>query len=291
MGLFLTGQKKMAAFSFLEITYDPFISRQEDVYHRLESLGFVHRSQHAMDFVGFWSLGNCILMVREESIEATPRLSGIGFLGTVNDIDALDAEFDPSCDFFKVVNPNGLDTYIIQENQIKHSLELSYVVKDALTISNKQLKSISGIKIPFWSIEMIEHYEALGFKIVSDSDKYTTMLSQQNSFTLLCCKDKLETKTTLICDTDDIFNATAYFFANGFELREFDIGNELNFGNKLNFKINSYNCKAWGTQNSYTIENILENVTPDVDIIFRQRKNYLKILEDTVDSYYNEQTE
>jgi len=170
-------------------------------------------------------------------------------------------------------------------------LELSYSVKDALTISNKHLKNISGIKIPFWSIEMIEHYEALGFKVVSDSDKYTTMLSKQNSFTLLCCKDKLETKTTVISDTDDIFNATAYFFANGLELRQFNDTDNLNFGSKLNFKIDSYNCKAWGTKNSYTIENIIENVSPDIDIIFRQRKNYLKILEDTVDSYYNEATE
>lgn len=46
----------MAEFSFIEITYDPFINDKESVYDSLKRIGFTHRSQHAMDFVGFWSL-------------------------------------------------------------------------------------------------------------------------------------------------------------------------------------------------------------------------------------------
>ena len=47
---------KMAEFSFIEITYDPFNNEKKYVHDSLRKLGFTHRSQHAMDFVGFWAL-------------------------------------------------------------------------------------------------------------------------------------------------------------------------------------------------------------------------------------------
>ena len=73
-------------------------------------------------------------------------------------------------------------------------------------------------------------------------------------------------------------------FLDTFDLPEFELIQNENFGTKLNWKIHTYNCKAWGNENSYTIENMLEFT--NADLIFRQRKNYLKIKEHTVDSYY-----
>lgn len=273
----------MAEFSFIEITYDPFVSEKKIVHETLSKLGFVHRSQHAMDFVGFWALRKCIIMLREDNIDTPPAVTGLGFIGSIEDITNLDAQFDPSSDFFKVANPNGLDTYIIQENQIGRSLEMCYNSIDATTPSQKHIQYVSGIKIVHNSLEMIKHYETIGFTIESDTDKYTTLLSPSKRFSILCAKHKSE-NVTIICDTEDIFQATAYFLANDFKIPEFELTEEADFGTKLNWKVQTYNCKAWGNENSYTIENMLK--FENTDLIFRQRKNYLKIKEQTVDSYY-----
>ncbi len=273
----------MAEFSFIELTYDPFTTKKEVVYEYLNRLGFTHRSQHGMDFVGFWALRRCIIMLREDNTNLAPSVTGLGFIGDVDDITNLDAQLDPSSDFFKVKNPNGLDTYIIQENQIGRSLEMCYNSVDSLTPSKKHLQHISGIKIIHNSPEMIAHYETVGFTVESDTEKYTTLLSPSKRFSILCAKHKSE-KVTVISDTEDVFQTTAYMIANGFDLPEFPDEEDLDFGTKLNFKINTYNCKAWGNENSYSIENMLESNT--VDLIFRQRKNYLKIKEHTIDSYY-----
>ena len=273
----------MAEFRFIEITYDRFVSEKERVHKTLERLGFVHRSQHAMDFVGFWALRKCVIMLREENIDTLPAVTGLGFIGNVEDITNLNAELDPSSDFFKVENPNGLDTYIIQENQIGRSLEMCYNSVDAVTPTDKHLQHVSGIKIVHNSPEMIEHYETIGFTVEGDTDNYTTLLSPSKRFSILCAKHKTE-KVTIISDTEDVFQATAYFIANDFEIPEFELKEEADFGTKLNWKVKTYNCKAWGNENSYTIENMLEFA--NADLIFRQRKNYLKIKEHTVDSYY-----
>lgn len=273
----------MAEFSFIEITYDPFVSEKETVHKTLKQLGFIHRSQHAMDFVGFWALRKCIIMLREDSIDTQPTVTGLGFIGDVDDITNLEAQLDPSSDFFKVENPNGLDTYIIQESQIGRSLEMCYTSIDALSISQRHLQQVSGIKIIHNSPDMIKHYETIGFTVESDTDKYTTLLSPSKRFSILCAKHQSE-KVTIISDTEDVFQTTAYFLANDFDLPEFELTEEAEFGTKLNWKIKTYNCKAWGNENSYTIENML--VFSNADLIFRQRKNYLKIKEHTVDSYY-----
>ena len=54
----------------------------------------------------------------------------------------------------------------------------------------------------------------------------------------------------------------------------------------LVYKIKAYNCRAWGNEKSYTIENFIEGIAPNIDIIFRQRNQYLHIQETTLDSYY-----
>ena len=94
----------MAEFSFIEITYDPFINDKESVYDSLKRIGFTHRSQHAMDFVGFWSLRKCIIMLREDNTNTTPAVTGLGFIGDVDDITNLIKNYkgNPKEDFDKL---------------------------------------------------------------------------------------------------------------------------------------------------------------------------------------------
>ena len=76
-----------------------------------------------------------------------------------------------------------------------------------------------------------------------------------------------------------------YFLSVGLEPELFNHNVHENFGTKLNYKIRAYNCRAWGNEQSYTIENFIK-VTPNIDIIYRQRNQYLHIQESTIDSYY-----
>ena len=274
----------MAQFSFIEVSYDATITSDVDMELQMERLGFIHRSQHAMDQVGFWTHRQCIVLLRRSPIGVNPKVTGLGFLGSHDDIDRTGATFDKDSDFF-VSECYGMKTYIVQENQFQSAIDHIYNEMDMVTESNNALKNFSGIVLD--ADEAIkDHYIALGFRTTKHSDKYDTLVGDGNNFSILISKrPKKSIVPTIICDTHDVFSSTAFFTAQGCDIPKFEDTTELNFG-KLNHKILGYNCKAFGTENSYTIENFIKNAANDLDLIVRQRSKYIHILEETVDSYY-----
>jgi len=279
----------MAEFSFIEISYDPSITSPRVMKTQLENLGFIHRTQHVYGPVGFWNLNKCILLLRSADTKRTPNVTGIGFNGEFSHIDKLNCKLDKDTDFFYTDNSHGLRTYILQENQIHNvspTLEASYKIIDNKTASATHLNYISGIKLNAHSTELIEHYIAMGFKYTDVSENYGKLICENNRFTIMLDKrNSTNDVPTLICDTHDVFNATAYFVGAGLKLKRFNKNIHQNFG-ELNYKIVAYNCRAWGNEKSYTIENFIEGISPGIDIIFRQRNQYLHIQETTLDSYY-----
>lgn len=279
----------MAEFSFIEISYDPEVVTPKIMSNRLSKLGFIHRTQHCYGPVGFWNLNNCIVLLRSNDSKLPAHISGIGFNGTVEDIDNLNCKLDRDSDFFYIDNGNGIRTYILQEKQIHNvspTLEASYKIVDNKTTSFKHLNYISGIKMNCHNDELISHYQKIGFKYTDVSKNYGKLTCENNRFTIML--DKRETTNnvpTVVCDTHDIFDATAHFVGVGIKLKTFNNNVHQNFG-ALNYKIRAYNCRAWGNEKSYTIENFIEGIAPNVDIIFRQRSQYLHIQETTLDSYY-----
>ncbi len=279
----------MAEFSFIEISYDPSVVSPKVMNNQLSRLGFIHRTQHTYGPVGFWNLNNCIILLRSDDSKQSAHISGIGFNGNVEDIDRLDCKLDRDSDFFYIDNGNGLRTYILQEKQIHNvspTLEASYKIVDNKTKSFKHLNYISGIKFNCHNQNLLEHYMAIGFKYTDVSENYGKLTCENNRFTIML--DKRETTNnvpTVICDTHDVFDATAYFVGVGVKLKRFNHQVHMNFGD-LNYKIKAYNCRAWGNEKSYTIENFIEGIAPNIDIIFRQRNQYLHIQETTLDSYY-----
>lgn len=274
----------MAQFSFIELSFDPMVTAEKDMQWQLSRLGFKHRSQHAMDLVGFWSHNNCILMIRRDSIADDPKITGLGFIGDLSDIENNNATFDKTCDFFVCDNTEGFHTYFVQENQFKKSIDDVYQRIDS-TNSPNTLGYFSGIILNQNSGALRDHYQGIGFRMTKNSDKYDTLVGDGNNFTIMCSKTpKQSTVPTIVIDTPDVFRATAWFVTQGFDIPNFE-NQELNFG-KLNHKIKGYNCKAWGNENSHTIENFVPGVTKDIDLIVRQRSKYIHILEETVDSYY-----
>ena len=115
----------MAQFSFIEVSYDATITSDVDMELQMERLGFIHRSQHAMDQVGFWTHRQCIVLLRRSPIGVNPKVTGLGFLGSHDDIDRTGATFDKDSDFF-VSECYGMKTYIVQENQFQSAIDHMY---------------------------------------------------------------------------------------------------------------------------------------------------------------------
>jgi len=280
----------MAEFSFIEISYDPSVTKTEYVESNLSKIGFVHRTQHKSGHAGFWNLQSCIALLRQDKSKTSPSITGIGFNASQQDIESLNAIYDETTDFFVVDNGVGIKTYLLSEKQIHHynsNLDESYQVIDSDSKTSKHLNYVSGIKMNGHDINVIDHYIKLGFKYKDVSDNYGKLICENNRFTIMLDKRSgLKNIPTIICDTHDVFDATAYFLSVGIDLQRFNHQVHMNFGQKLNYKIKAYNCRAWGNEQSYTIENFIKGVSPDIDIIFRQRNQYLHIHETTLDSYY-----
>ena len=281
---------KMAEFSFLEFSYDPSVTATEDITDYLTKLGFIHRSQHKSEIVGFWNLKSCILLLRKTHDFNAGSITGIGFNGNENTIQELDCEFDPSSNLFVCNNEHGIKTYLLDENQIHHfkpELSETYRVIDHETKGLKHMEYISGVRMEGYNDSIIEHYARLGFKYSDVSENYAKLICENNRFTIMLDKRKNTNEIkTVICDTHDVFDATAYFTSQNIKLKRFNHNVHQNFGTKLNYKIRAYNCRAWGNEKSYTIENFIYGVAPGLDIIYRQRNQYLHIQETTLESYY-----
>tara|TARA_B100000424_G_scaffold248047_1_gene220890 strand:+ start:447 stop:1301 length:855 start_codon:yes stop_codon:yes gene_type:complete len=280
----------MAEFSFIEISYDPTVATTERVEGDLKKIGFIHRTQHKSGKAGFWNLQSCIVLLKQDNSKRSACITGIGFNATEQDIEHVGAIHDPETDFNVIDTGNGIKTYLLTEKQIHHfnsNLDEHYDIIDAETKSLKHLNYISGIKMNGHNVNVIEHYIKLGFKYKDISDNYGKLVCENNRFTIMLDKRTEQNNIpTIICDTHDVFDATAYFLSVGIDPETFNHNIHMNFGQKLNYKIRAYNCRAWGNEQSYTIENFIKGLAPDIDIIFRQRNQYLHIHETTLDSYY-----
>ena len=280
----------MAEFSFIEISYDPTVATTQRVESDLKKIGFIHRTQHKSGNAGFWNLQSCIVLLKQDNSKRSACITGIGFNATEHDIEHVGAILDPDTDFNFVDAGNGIKSYLLTEKQIHHfnsNLDEHYDIIDAENKSLKHLNYISGIKMNGHNSNVIDHYTNLGFKYKDVSDNYGKLVCENNRFTIMLDKRTQQNNIpTIICDTHDVFDATAYFLSVGIDPETFNHNVHMNFGQKLNYKIRAYNCRAWGNEQSYTIENFIKGLAPDIDIIFRQRNQYLHIHETTLDSYY-----
>ena len=280
----------MAEFSFIEISYDPTVATTQRVESDLKRIGFIHRTQHKSGNAGFWNLQRCIVLLKQDNSKRSACITGIGFNATEYDIEHVGAILDPDTDFNFVDAGNGIKSYLLTEKQIHHfnsNLDEHYDIIDAENKSLKHLNYISGIKMNGHNQNVIDHYTNLGFKYKDVSDNYGKLVCENNRFTIMLDKRTQQNNIpTIICDTHDVFDATAYFLSVGIDPETFNHNVHMNFGQKLNYKIRAYNCRAWGNEQSYTIENFIKGLAPDIDIIYRQRNQYLHIHETTLDSYY-----
>lgn len=279
-------------FSFIEYSYNPSITPTQQVYGGLSQLGCVHRSQHLLGTSGFWNQNRCIILLREVDTDIVPQVTGIGFIATEAVIEELDAVYEDEADVFVAVAPGGLRILLVPDHHARVTMDERYIILDRTRNYLGPLDSIVGVVLGVPSsstlILMCNYLSRMGFKQFKQQGAFTTLVSNNRRFSMVL---ELGTENdqvkAVICDTPDVFDATAMFSLSHVKLRQFDSANhnDLNFG-KLNASIVGYNLLAEGNMDSYSIENLAESISPGLDLIFRQRKQFLHISEHTLQTYY-----
>ena len=271
----------MSNVSFFEYSYNPAYENSKEVAQRLCDLGFICRAKHQHSDYTIWVQNLCILLVRDvEDHPGAGRITGMGLnVDHQTLINQHEASPDPATDFFKLT-VNDFNIYMVEESVLTEKSLINYeVVRDTVNHYNKGLEYFSGLEINLSDPGALYlKLTQLGFK--EDSGR---LLSKNNRFTLML-RESGAINPTLIVDTQDVFGTTARYTLADVELLEFDTMPEEDFKD-LTHKIKGYNCVAFGNYNSHSIENYIPSRVVNFNVVFRQRKQYLKIHEDTLDFY------
>lgn len=283
-----------ADFSFLEYTYNPTEISEHDIQKRLSNMGFVLYSVHVNNTVSVWTQGICILFVKKDPEAVKSCFTGVGFMSDVDDFD-IDVEHDVDTDFYYTTDPEGNKIFFVLPDTMGDTGGiLSEKYLKAKTHFDKPksplFESVSGILLNTNDSKTLEFYENLGFKATKKREQYQTMVSSNNRFSVICTQNSLPPLFCVVFDTDDIFYATAKLKIEGFHLKQYDNPCEAEKFEDLAHKITGYNCVAFGSSKSYSIENLCQNPLPNTDIIFRMRKQYLHLSQDTLERHYDDRS-
>lgn len=284
-----------AEYNFLEYSFNPVWLDPYTVEDRLADLGFTKRTSNADGSVCLYTQNLCIMLVRSCTSVTEPGITGIGLSSDIDTIRSTGAEYDEQTGtFLRKLGPS-MRLLMVANNQFGN---FGTSVSNQTLLSNGDVRTNMLEYVSGAIVGDVDRYvkdfmqDDLGFKFTKSGDRYNVFMSPNNRFTLLMDKEKPNTPIrSVVCDTEDVFMSTACFVGNGFQPKKFNLdGRKLKFG-KMNHKIVGYNCLPIGDENSYTIENLIPDAAEGIDLIFRQRKQYLHIAEDTLDNYYAKATE
>ena len=275
----------MSNFSFIEYTYDPYKADPEEIYVALNKLGFVQRNIHVSGLYSMWTQNQSIILLRQSEDVKNFCITGLGVIMPEDKLSLYDSVYDDDCSMHVMYDPAGMRVLAMPEKRLSKMIEHGYQVVDKRLYESPGIEYFSGVVYNTSNSKINEFYESIGFRPTRSTEKYNTLMSVNNRFTLLINNsDDSDTIETVYADSDDVFKTTRCYTVAGFNLKEYNIDkDDLNFGVTLNHKIAGYNCAAFGNQNSYTIENCVKRPIENVDFIFRTRKQYLHINEDVVE--------
>lgn len=281
----------MSNFSFIEYTFDPYKQDPEDIYVSLNKLGFVQRNIHISGMYSMWTQNQAIILLRQSEDDSNLHVSGLGVILSDDLIEKYGAVYDDECSMNVLQDPDGLRILAMPEKKLSKMIEYGYQIVDKRLYESPGIEYFSGIVYNTVNARTMDFYQDIGFRFTKSSEKYNTLMSANNRFTMLMNKeDSSKTIDIVYADTNDVFKTTRCFTASGLDLKEYNLDKDkLKFGVDLNHKIVGYNCAAFGNAESYTIENCVRQPIPNLDLIFRSRKQYLHINEEVVE-YHNATT-
>lgn len=275
-------------YAFLEYTYNPSRYSDEYIGEQLASIGYRMRTSTETNNCQLWTQANSIIMLNRSTESEKDGISGIGFVTDLASIEHLPVKYDVDLSMYIIENSTEFRSIFVDEDEYSKIRDIlsKHKVYDLPQYSNPHITFTTGIVYNQNHRTVMDHYQDMGFKFTKQGDAYNTLVSNNNRFSILIDRLSVNNEVpAIILDTNDVFASTASFIVNGCELKEYKDINAENFGN-MNYKINSYNCLAFGNETSYSIENKLIQPLPNLDVIFRQRKQTLHILENTILTHY-----
>jgi len=279
-----------ANFSFLEYSFNSNLGSPAKLYQRLELLGWTLRSRHKNSGASIWNQNKSIILLKDNiNIPTRFKATGVGFMiPSLTDITLPNTEFDPTTGFYKHTNNlHNFNIYLVSESIMNQKVEDEYtVVNDRPANNTAGLDTTTGLIINNKDGKIEELFKQLGFTSEDKQGKYTRLTSTISKFTIMIDNSDNTGIRSFIIDTPDVFRSTALYSIKKVNLLDVKHDQDLSAFGKLEHKIKGYNIKAWGNEESHSLENVVpkQEFFP-TDIIFRQRRQYLKINQYTLEYY------
>ena len=248
----------------------------------IEKLGYNKIAHNIAKTHGVWNHNFNVIFTTQDTELLAPGITGLGFVCDPATVHQLGAKLDDSTDLHITHDPNGMKIMLCVVDSTNTILGKKYIKRADPPAANPMLlKYTSSVVYNGYSDEIADFYKTLGFRITNAGDDYVAMVCDTNRFTIMFKRESEDTGVTAImCETDDVFYTTSYYVKEGLPLKPYNQPVE-DFGS-LTYKINGYDCLADGNAASYTIENCVKQALPNVDLIFRTRKQYIHLHEDTL---------
>lgn len=267
---------------FLEYRYNPDINDYSSVSRRLNLLGFNKRSKHQTSGVELWVQSRAIILLKPDFLFSEQgQIMGLGTVSKDHPLDIMgDVFLDQDTDFYAKECDNGFKFYFTETESLTH---LYKEVNDT-KVKGSGINAIAGLVIDTDNSEVAHTLSKIAEK-VEQSESYTKYVFA-NKFTVFLHTKNNSGVSVLITESSDVFATTSYLIARDVDLLKFDrcIDDEASYG-QLDPMIVGYNCRAFGNGRSYSIENYIPMKDFNVDIVFRTRKQYIKIKESTLEYY------
>ena len=282
-----------AEFSFLEYSYNSAETDLLEVERGLAKLGCACRAHHRSENTTMWTQGMCILLVRDSASVSEPKVTGIGLMSNQYTIERLECEYDDTVEMYVTHDCGGNRVLLFPESgdNLGDMLDGNYHV-DNLEINSKEtgMECITGAILEGLNARQMDFYQDLGFKFTKSTERFNTLVSNNNRFIIKVDKNSGTGIKGIVIDCDDVFVTTSKLHVAGLMLKQFEPADYSSFGGSAH-KINGYNCVAHGSSSSYTIENFCVNPVSGLDITIRSRKQYLDINDQLLELYYEEPTQ
>ena len=265
---------------FLEYRFNPEREPYQPLFNRLTKLGFTQRSKHSVSNVEVWVQARAILLIHPDYLFSQPgQIMGLGTVSKSHPMDELPGVYlDELTDFYAKECDNGFKFYFTETESLTHL----YKVTNSAPAVSSGITAFGGLVISSTNKDIKNTLEVIAEK-VEKSDKYSKYIFK-NKFTIFLKEDSDEGVELLVSETVDVFSTTSYISARDIRTVQFEDVDVSKFGSMAH-KIKGYNCKPFGNEHSYSIENYIPKEDFNVDLVFRSRKKYIKIKEDTLDYY------
>lgn len=277
-----------ADFTFIEYSFDPLQYDSADIEQQLLSIGFVNRIVHVNHKVTLWTQGSAIIMLRETGEVDYPRITGIGLSVTHDQINDLSPDYDHDVDLHFVMDGNGMRVLLLTEPLDNNNAIFggNYRVIDRSVNTTGKAEYISSLFMGNTNSRQMDFYQSLGFKFVKSDDRFNILNSNDNRFSIVFDKESDSNEPAgMLLETEDIFGMQTAFVINDLHILNFN--DHVTDLGSLTHKVNGYNCYAYGNKNSYSIETMVVEPIPNVDIAVRYRKQFLGFKGDSLNRYYD----